>query len=301
MTKFLIIGLGTIGYRHFESLYNSKKNYHIHCFDISKKSIQRVENLIKSKKNDHVVKIIKRIDKIDDQYDFLLHATSSDVRLKIIKRILRYSRFKYAILEKILTQSVTQLKEYKLISKNFKMCWVNTPMHEIDLYKKLKKKININNVSKIEFNNFDGLACNSIHFIDFISTWKKNLPVKIDTSNLRNWYRSKRKGFFDVFGELRIVYKDKTVLVLKSYKKNRNYHCKIHDNKTVWTLNESKNSFYSSNGYLRKGKVEYQSQLTNLIVEKIMKYKHCDLPNLNWSIQCHTPLLESLLKYWNSV
>ena len=61
MTKFLIIGLGTIGYRHFESLYNSKKNYHIHCFDISKKSIERVENLIKSKKNDHVVKIIKRI------------------------------------------------------------------------------------------------------------------------------------------------------------------------------------------------------------------------------------------------
>ena len=59
--------------------------------------------------------------------------------------------------------------------------------------------------------------------------------------------------------------------------------------------------FYSSNGYLRKGKVEYQSQLTNLIVEKIMKYKHCDLPNLNWSIQCHTPLLKSLLKYWNSV
>ena len=52
-------------------------------------------------------------------------------------------------------------------------------MHEIDLYKKLKKKININNVSKIEFNNFDGLACNSIHFIDFISTWKKISQLRL--------------------------------------------------------------------------------------------------------------------------
>ena len=64
-------------------------------------------------------------------------------------KILKKTKFRYVILEKILAQSVTDLRSLNLISKNFKKCWVNTPMHELDLYKKLKKKINIHRVKKI--------------------------------------------------------------------------------------------------------------------------------------------------------
>ena len=44
MIKVLIIGLGSIGYRHFESLYNLSGKLHIDCYDISQKSISRVQN-----------------------------------------------------------------------------------------------------------------------------------------------------------------------------------------------------------------------------------------------------------------
>ena len=221
MTKFLIIGLGTIGYRHFESLYNSNNNFHIDCYDISKISRDRVYNSLNLKKK-HKVRLLKSLSELDFKYDFLINATSSDVRLKILKKILKKTKFRYVILEKILAQSVTDLRSLNLISKNFKKCWVNTPMHELDLYKKLKKKINIHRVKKIEFNYFDGLACNAIHFIDFISTWKNQLPIKINTSNLKNWYMSKRKGFFDVYGSLEIIYPDQTELILKSFKSKKN-------------------------------------------------------------------------------
>lgn len=299
MTKFLIIGLGTIGYRHFESLYNSNNKFYIDCYDISKKSRDRVYNSLNSQKK-HKVKIIKSLNELDIKYDFLINATSSDVRLSILKKILRKAKFKFVILEKILVQSVSDLRRLKLISKNFKKCWVNTPMHELELYKKLKKKININKVKKIEFNYFDGLACNAIHFIDFVSTWKNKLPIRINNSNLENWYMSKRKGFFDVYGKLEIIYPDQTKLILKSFKRKKNYHCNIFDNKTKWTLIESKKIFYSSNGFKQKGNVEYQSELTYKIIKKIINNQNCNLPKLNWSIECHIPLIKSLLKYWNS-
>ncbi len=299
MTKFLIIGLGTIGYRHFESLYNSNNNFHIDCYDISKISRDRVYNSLNLKKK-HKVRLLKSLSELDFKYDFLINATSSDVRLKILKKILKKTKFRYVILEKILAQSVTDLRSLNLISKNFKKCWVNTPMHELDLYKKLKKKINIHRVKKIEFNYFDGLACNAIHFIDFISTWKNQLPIKINTSNLKNWYMSKRKGFFDVYGSLEIIYPDQTELILKSFKSKKKYHCNIFDNKTKWTLIESKKIFYSSSGFKQNGNVEYQSELTDKIINKIIKNQQCNLPILEWSIECHIPLIKSLLKYWNS-
>ncbi len=300
MIKVLIIGLGSIGYRHFESLYNLSGKLYIDCYDISQKSILRVQNHLEVQKKNHTVRIIKSLNEAESKYDFLIHATGSDVRLNILKKVFKKSKIKYAILEKVLGQSLDSLEKYKKIEKYFKRCWVNTPMHEWDLYIKLKKKINIKNVKKIEFNNFDGLACNAIHFIDFVSTWKKQLPVKFDTSNLKNWYKSKRKGFFDVYGELKIIYPDNTYLILKSFKKNKNYHCNIYENSIKWTLIENKKMFYSSNGFKRNGNVEYQSELTSKIIKKIIKNQDCDLPQLNWSIKCHYLLIKSLLKYWNS-
>ena len=77
---------------------------------------------------------------IESTYDFLIHATGSDVRLKILEKVLKKSKIKYAILEKLLGQNIDSLKKYKKIEKNFKKCWVNTPMHEWELYIKLKKK-----------------------------------------------------------------------------------------------------------------------------------------------------------------
>lgn len=300
MIKFLIIGLGTIGYRHFESLYKCNEYFSIDCYDISEQSISRVKNYVNLKKKKHKVKFLRSLNKLDKKYDFLIHATSSNIRLKTLKKILKNTNIKFCILEKLLAQNLNDLNKFKLIFKNIENCWVNTPMHEWDLYIKFKKKINIDNVSKIEFNYFDGLACNAIHFIDFVSTWKKQLPKNLDTSKLKNWYKSKRNGFFDVYGKLIIVYPDNTILVLKSYKNKKNYHCHVYEKNNKWTLIENEKKFYSTNGFKQTGVVEYQSQLTSKIIKKIIKSKKCELPKLDWSIECHIPFLKSLLKYWNS-
>ena len=299
MIKILVVGLGNIGFRHFESLLKSKNNYEIYCYDKSKSALQRVRELIENTNHSQRVKIINNIDEINNNHDFLIHATSSDVRLKTFSQILSKSKIKFAILEKILAQNIDHLNRINIVSKNLQNCWVNTPMHEWDLYSRIKKKINVKNINKIEFNNFDGLACNAIHFIDFFSSWKKMLPNKIETSRLSNWYESKRKGFFDVFGKLEIIYPDQATLTLTSNKNSSNYHCIIKENKRKWTLIENEKIFFSSDGYKENGIIEYQSQLTDIIINKIITKGDCELPKLDWSIDCHRILINSLLNYWN--
>jgi len=300
LIKILIIGLGSIGIRHFESIYYSKNKTHIDCLDVSESVLNKIKIYIEDENCAHKIRIFNDINRLDKNYDILIHSTNSNVRINTLQLILKRSNIKFAILEKVLCQSLEDLKKIKLISKSFKKCWVNTPMHEWDIYNKIKKQININDVSKIEFNNCEGMACNTIHKIDFVSSWKNQLPDRIDTSNLGEWYDSKRKGFFDVYGEMTVIYPDKTELILRSYKGKSDYHCLISENKQKWILNEKDEKFSSTSGYKGTGVVEYQSQLTQKIINKILDNENCNLPNIDWSIKCHEILIVSLLSYWNS-
>ena len=300
MIKVLIIGLGSIGIRHFESVYNSKNKIHIDCLDVSEQALNKIKIYIENKNYIHKIRIFNDINKIDINYDILIHSTSSNVRVNTLELILNRSNIKFAILEKVLCQSLEDLKKIKLLSSSFKKCWVNTPMHEWDLYNKIKEQIDINDVSKIEFNNCESMACNAIHQIDFTSSWKNQLPTKIDTTQLEEWYSAKRKGFFDVYGEMKVIYPDKTELILRSFKDESDYHCLISENNQKWTLNEEDKSFSSTCGYKGTGVVEYQSQLTQKIIDKILENENCNLPDVQWSIKCHEILIISLLNYWNS-
>ena len=295
MTKILIIGLGRIGYRHLESLVNSNIETNIDCIDNSEQILKNLKTKFRDK-----IRLFKDVESIDRKYDFLIHSTSSDIRLKSLNTILSRSKIRFAILEKLLVQNLQDLISLKKIGKQFEKCWVNTPMHEWDLYKKLKKNVNISKVSEIQFNYFEGLACNAIHFIDFISSWKKMIPIKLDTSKLEDWYESKRRGFYDVYGELKIVYSDNTILTLKSFNNKSDYHCTIKEEKKIWKLIEAKKHFYYNDNKVIEGHVEYQSELTGKLIEKILLSQKCDLPELDWSIDCHELLIESLLNYWNS-
>ena len=300
MIKILIIGLGTIGFRHFQSLCNFETQIEIDCCDLSDKALRKVQDYSNEINNSHKVTILQNLDQIKKNYDFLIHSTSANIRLKTLKMILKKSKIKFAIFEKILVQNLNDLNEIEQLSSSFNKCWVNTPMHEWDLYNKIKKQINISDVKQIEFNFFDGLACNAIHFIDFVSSWKNQLPSKIDNSNLFEWYESKRKGFFDVYGELKIIFPDKTILILRSNPNKSDYHCIIREKNRKWTLIEKEEKFFSSDGYAENGKVEFQSELTKKIIHKIIKKEKCYLPDLQWSVKCHHILIKSLLNYWNS-
>ncbi|OUW95790.1 MAG: hypothetical protein CBD97_02345 [Pelagibacteraceae bacterium TMED237] len=299
MTKILIIGLGKIGFYHFDSLFKSKNYFQIDCVEISENRINQINNYIKKSKGNEKVRIYKSLNMIDKYYDFLIHATNSDVRLITLQKILSISKIKYCILEKNLSGSLIELKKFKHIQKRFKKCWVNTFRHESTLWQKFKKKVSVKNIFLIEFRGIEGLACNAIHNIDLIASWKKKLPLSVEITNLQKWYKSKkRKGFVDFCGEIEVIFPDNLRLLIRGYEGHQNLKCNIFEKKQKWTLLESAGMFFSKNEKIT-GTFEYQSVMTNKLINKIIKTGKCDLPELNWSIDCYTILLEALLKNWN--
>ncbi len=298
MTKILIVGLGKIGFYHFVSLFNSKNNFQLDCVEISEKKIDKLNKYIKKSKNKKKVKILKSLNMIDKDYDFLIHCTTADVRFKTLKKILEISKIRYGILEKNLTGNLDELKKFKTIQKKFEKCWVNTFRHESPLWKKLKEKIKINNVKLIEFRGVEGLACNAIHNLDLLASWKKKLPLSVEVTNLQRWYKSKRKGFFDFFGEIKILFPDRLCLLIRSYEDDNDWKCNIYEKNKKWTLVEPKGYFFSKNEKI-EAEFELQSVMTNRIVNKIIKDGNCELPELGWSIKYYTILLKTLLKNWN--
>ena len=53
-----------------------------------------------------------------------------------------------------------------------------------------------------------GLACNACHFIDLLNSWTNKHPVSIDANGLGEWYVSKRDGFYEVEGDLKVFYEE---------------------------------------------------------------------------------------------
>lgn len=299
MDKILIVGLGRVGIRHFESVMKLNTISQIDCVETDPKKIKNAYSLITEGQKIQI-NFYQDFESIKKNYDFLILATTADIRLDVLKKIIKKTKIKFSIFEKVLAQSQDHLNEFIALSTNFKKSWVNTPMGQIDLYKKLKNKINISSIKEVHFNNFRGLACNAIHFVDFVSSWKKALPIKINSKELNKvWIKAERQGFYDIHGKLEIYYKDETKLILISSEKSEEYHCKILTNENIWTLIEKEKTFFSDDGEKYFGKVNYQSEMTNVLVEEIQNTENCTLPTLEWSVKCHVLLIENLLQHWN--
>ena len=63
-----------------------------------------------------------------------------------------------------------------------------------------------------------GLACNASHWIDLMNWWTKTFPISIDTSELKSqWKETKRSGFWDIEGVVKILFENDNLLVLDSH------------------------------------------------------------------------------------
>ena len=66
-------------------------------------------------------------------------------------------------------------------------------------HQELRNAIGSNQVKVYVGNNFRGLACNSVHFLDLVLWWSDEKLVSVDTSCLDiTWFESKRPGFFEI-------------------------------------------------------------------------------------------------------
>ena len=220
--------------------------------------------------------------------------------MEIVKNITLNTEVNYWILEKILATSISDLNEIKSLTMSSLNSWVNTPMHAWPLYKYLVTKYTSPKKVSANFLNFNGLACNCIHYIDFISRWVNSEVEVIDLTSLKDsWIPAKREGFYEIEGRMSVKFKDGTILNMSSKDDDKDYIVEIVVEGETWHINENDGHAKSSYGNEIFEKTLLQSELTAIFLEQIVNTGNCELPNLEQSINQHIPLIHNLINHWN--
>lgn len=203
MINILLIGAGGIGKRHLEALIKMDIEKHIYIFDTS---ISVRKNIIKN----YNFKFIKIIDKLIDAPDIInicVVATTAKSRLSVITEITKSKIYiQFLILEKVLCQSLGQLYEMKrlLNLKNIEKIFVNQWFRRWLIKSNVMKKDTFIKFMSVKSLNWD-LMCNSLHFIDPFQFFTRNRKINNSKkSHLIMPHETKRKGFFDVYGDIYI-------------------------------------------------------------------------------------------------
>jgi hypothetical protein len=272
--------------------------------DISNDSLNRAERRwqeVNGYKTEHSVHFSSALTELPDVLDVVIVSTSADVRANIVSSIAQACKVRYWLLEKVLAQNYSEILGMIFSTASSNGAWVNTPMHMWSLYSNIRKQYNESRLIHASFEEFRGLACSSIHYIDLVSRWNNSTPVSIDTSYLDDkWHPAERKNFWEIYGTLLIDFSDGLKLKLSSKEKDRNYKVKLNIQKDELNVFEKDGFAQSRDGKVIHGECELQSQLTAPLLESILTKGSCNLPTLKESAEQHRLYLNSLIDHWNN-
>lgn len=300
--KVLIAGAGQLGSRYLQGLSKVDEPLEIHVYDCSADSLSRAAQRWNEMQPaaQHEVHYISALSALPKTIDLAIVASTADVRTVLVEEICRQADVQNWVLEKVLTQSVDEIVDLQKILGANKSAWVNTPMYLWPLYRKLRELYPAGATIDASFEGFRGLACNAIHYVDFVSRWNGSPLTQFDTSGLQSeWCVAQRPGFYEIDGEVLARFADGSKLKLFSDRNKLGYKVNLRINGDEWQVSQSEGVARAADGRTIEGKVEFQSQLTAPLVQAIFAGTPCGLPTLTESAQQHTPYLNSLLEHWN--
>lgn len=299
MRRIIVLGMGNIGRRHLESLSSSNSPFELHAYD----PLNNEENLsFIAKRENQPNQIIyhSNLDQVNKYFDLAISSTTADNRFLSSEAICKKSKVANWLFEKPLSQSIKDLDGIKNITKISESSWVNINRRSMNWYKQIKKKLQGKGPFKITVgdNNW-GLACNSSHFLNLSEWFTGEEIVEFDTSNLHHeWISSKRKGFFEVLGEIKVSLSQGSSLYLKN-DGGKKFLISIDGSFGNCTIDEDAGLAYFPSQTL-EGKYNLQSELTDYQISEIFENP---IPNLASFEECyyqHKKLLLSLLTHWNN-
>ena len=286
--KILIIGLWKIGSNHLKAANKFQKKINIYVFDKKK-----IEKKFLKNKNIQVLHDLKN----SNTYDLVIISTNSDERFKVFLDLIKNNIVKNILFEKFIYFQKSEFKKtMAIIKKNNINAWVNCIRREILIFHKLKKKLFGKFELIFKYKNW-GMACNSIHFVDLFSFLSNSSKIKVMETKLDNKiYRSKRKGYMEFKGKIKIKAKNSSLIF-----EDNNIHTdkifKIISNNKIFSFNKKENILYEkeiNTNHVRKYKCEQPkvSLISFKIIDKILNNKKIKLTKFNETLIHHNILID---------
>lgn len=312
MNRVAIIGSGQLGSRHLQALAKTDLPMEIQVVDPSRESLEiakkRFEQ-IPSNPNVTKVSFHHLLDNLESELDFVIMATTADVRALVTEELLSKKIVKNLILEKILFQTEREYETIgKLIVKKNIKAWVNCPRRSWPVYAKIRDHLKGLQIFEINISGSNwGLASSSIHMIDLIGYLTGSADYNINGDLLDSEVvESKRKGYLEFTGALRGSFIDSIYFSISSYKNGKvPIIIKLISEKHVyiiyealgrgWIFREDKD--WSAEVFIFE--TPHQSQLTHFLIKQIIDTGSSVLPSFEESVKFHIPLLNCFIAFMN--
>lgn len=305
MYNVAIIGAGQLGSRHLQGLKGAASPLAITVMDSSNDSLrvskERYDSILSV--GEKSVSYVTSIENLPVELDLVIIATGSKPRAAIIKSLLNHSKVKYLVLEKVLFPTLSDYDEIsRLLEEKQIRCWVNCPRRMFGMYKQIKETIDVSRPIYITYANKNwSLCCNAIHIIDIFMYLTGEKTYTVETKGLNDEIEeSKRCGYIEMTGTLKVTTPKGNTLTLISennYTGEKNFL--IENGEDLYSISEGKG--YRLNNKEYEYGFPYQSQLTGLMADELLKTGGCSLSLFESSVSYHKPLIKALLKKYNEV
>lgn len=269
-------------------------------------SRRRFDEVVK-RKSIRNPRYMQNMNHLEKKYDVAIVATNADVRKSVVEELLGKSQVKYLILEKVAFQNLTDFKHViRLLGSKSVKAWVNLPRRVVPFYRKLKRTIRPHEKVYCTVQGGEwGLACNAIHFVDYICFLTEETDYRIACNNLDSKLKeSKRTGFVEFTGSLRCHFRNGCDLNLISLSGSTSPILITLFTRSMLSVVEEENGCARMSREESHWKWEelvfkrpYQSELTHKIIEEIIATGNCGLPSIEESYSIHKPLLNSFISH----
>lgn len=303
MKNIMIIGAGQLGSRHLQGAIQSQLALNIIVVDPYQGSLdvaQQRANDIQLTNSDTQINYTTKIDS-DVPIDICIIATTANIRFGVFRDLVDKCTVKNIIFEKVLFQKESEYSQVDEILKNNGInAWVNCPRRIYPAYQKIKSLIDEESSLKLTVQGSNwGLACNGIHFIDLFSFLSYKTDINLDdTMLIKGVVESKRGGFYEVFGTLigkvdndygfELSCSDDIAMSLEVKIVTPNFEVNIDELQNKLSI--SQNGEQSDEAYYPL----YQSQLTHLNIEEIVKMNFSSLTPFSESEKIHIPFIKAI-------
>lgn len=299
----LIAGAGQLGSRYLQGLAKCRVPLQILVHDPSAESLERARlrwNEVAEGQQVHGVSFHSSISELPERLDLAVVATAADVRPQVVGEVAARCGVRYWVLEKVLAQSEAGLDQIAASVGKCAGAWVNTPRRMMPWHQSIKAGLGLDHPITLRAHGGSwGLACNAIHFIDLLAWLSGEALQTVKTDGLAaHWFESKRRGSWEIAGELEAIFSGGSRAILTATEGNQLPVIDLSDGQRGWLISEADGRARRSDGFEISGRVAYQSELSGLLAESILDGRGCDLPTLDESAQLHRVFLGSMLQHW---